>query len=103
MLHHLFDACDVVVQTDPVPFDILGLPEIAFPIGSTAAGLPIGTILGGLPYAEDRLLSVVAAYQAVTDWHLRRPADPPTAAPGARGAPPAEERLTAEEVAELSQ
>ncbi|MFI6263104.1 amidase [Micromonospora sp. NPDC051006] len=103
VLNDLFDACDVVVQTDPVPFDILGLPEIAFPIGSTAAGLPIGTILGGLPYAEDRLLSVVAAYQAVTDWHLRRPADPPTAA-GARGAAPAEAlRLTAEEVAELSQ
>ncbi|MEU8299585.1 amidase [Micromonospora sp. NPDC048909] len=103
VLNDLFDDCDVVVQTDPVPFDILGLPEIAFPIGSTAAGLPIGTILGGLPYAEDRLLSVVAAYQAVTDWHLRRPADPPTGA-GARGAAPAEAlRLTAEEVAELSQ
>jgi hypothetical protein len=70
VLNELFDGCDVVVQTDPVPFDILGLPEIASPIGSTAAGLPIGTILGGLPYAEDRLLSVVAAYQAVTDWHL---------------------------------
>ncbi|MEV4658746.1 amidase [Micromonospora sp. NPDC049301] len=103
VLNELFDGCDVVVQTDPVPFDILGLPEIAFPIGATAAGLPIGTILGGLPYAEDRLLSVVAAYQAVTDWHLRRPADPPTDA-GARGAAPAQVlRLTAEEVAELSQ
>ncbi|WP_199723451.1 amidase [Micromonospora sp. CV4] len=103
VLTELFDGCDVVVQTDPVPFDILGLPEIAFPIGATAAGLPIGTILGGLPYAEDRLLSVVAAYQAVTDWHLRRPADPPTDA-GARGAVPAPvPRLTAEEVAELSQ
>ncbi|WP_406079378.1 amidase [Micromonospora sp. NBC_00858] len=102
VLNDLFDDCDVVVQTDPVPFDILGLPEIAFPIGFTTAGLPVGTILGGLPYAEDRLLSVVAAYQAVTDWHLRRPADPPTAA--ARGAAPAEAlRLTAEEVAELSQ
>ncbi|MFF4875168.1 amidase [Micromonospora sp. NPDC000668] len=102
VLNDLFDDCDVVVQTDPVPFDILGLPEIAFPIGFTTAGLPVGTILGGLPYAEDRLLSVVAAYQAVTDWHLRRPADPATAA--ARGAAPAEAlRLTAEEVAELSQ
>jgi len=104
VLDELFDACDVVVQTDPVPFDILGLPEIAFPIGATAAGLPIGTILGGLPYAEDRLLSVVAAYQAVTDWHLRRPADPPAALAGARRAPSeAAPRLTAEQVAELTQ
>ncbi|MEU8263027.1 amidase [Micromonospora sp. NPDC048999] len=102
VLNDLFDACDVVVQTDPVPFDILGLPEIAFPIGFSAAGVPIGTILGGLPYGEDRLLSVVAAYQATTDWHLRRPADPPA---GARtlGAPAEAPRLTAEQVAELTQ
>ncbi|MEU5941078.1 amidase [Micromonospora sp. NPDC047548] len=104
VLNELFDLCDVVVQTDPVPFDILGLPEIAFPIGFTAVGVPIGTILGGLPYAEDRLLSVVAAYQAVTDWHLRRPADPPSAAARTHSEPSAETpRLTAEQVAELTQ
>ncbi|MFF3857008.1 amidase [Micromonospora sp. NPDC002575] len=105
VLDQLFASCDVVVQTSPVPFDILGLPEIAFPIGFTAAGVPIGTILGGLPYGEDRLLSVAAAYQAVTDWHRRRPADPP-AAPAralAKSAAPAALRLTAEEVAELAQ
>ncbi|MEV6816052.1 amidase [Micromonospora sp. NPDC051296] len=103
VLDDLFDACDVVVQTDPVPFDILGLPEIAFPIGVTGAGVPIGTILGGLPYAEDRLLSVVAAYQATTDWHLRRPADPPAAAQARAGSAAEELRLTAEQVAELTQ
>ncbi|MET8908967.1 amidase [Micromonospora sp. NPDC004551] len=103
VLDDLFDVCDVVVQTDPVPFDILGLPEIAFPIGFTAAGVPIGTILGGLPYAEDRLLSVVAAYQATTDWHLRRPADPPAAARMRAEAPAEVLRLTAEQVAELTQ
>ncbi|MEU9505941.1 amidase [Micromonospora sp. NPDC048170] len=103
VLDDLFDACDVVVQTDPVPFDILGLPEIAFPIGFTGAGVPIGTILGGLPYGEDRLLSVVAAYQATTDWHLRRPADPPAAARSRAGSAAEELRLTAEQVAELTQ
>jgi aspartyl-tRNA(Asn)/glutamyl-tRNA(Gln) amidotransferase subunit A len=103
VLNDLFDRCDVVVQTDPVPFDILGLPEIAFPIGFTAAGVPIGTILGGLPYAEDRLLSVVAAYQATTDWHLRRPADPPAAVRMREETPAEALRLTAEQVAELTQ
>lgn len=103
VLNDLFDVCDVVVQTDPVPFDILGLPEIAFPIGFTAAGVPIGTILGGLPYAEDRLLSVVAAYQATTDWHLRRPADPPAAGRTRAEAPAEVLRLTADQVAELTQ
>lgn len=71
----------MVVQTGPVPFDILGLPELGLPIGFTPAGVPIGTILGGQPYAEDQLLAVAAAYQALTDWHLRRPPDPPGEAP----------------------
>jgi Asp-tRNA(Asn)/Glu-tRNA(Gln) amidotransferase A subunit family amidase len=102
VLEQIFARCDVVVQTGPVPFDIIGLPEIAFPIGFTAAGVPIGTILGGLPYGEDRLLSVVAAYQAVTDWHHRRPPNPPASAGTARAAAP-RPRLTAEQVAELSQ
>ncbi|MET9018508.1 amidase [Actinopolymorpha sp. NPDC004070] len=117
VLDQIFDHCDVVVQTGPVPFDILGLPEIAFPIGFTGAGLPIGTILGGLPYGEDRLLSVAAAYQAVTDWHWRRPADPPASAADARrgdtlktrrsvragAADPARGRLSADEVAATTQ
>ncbi|MGW5364816.1 amidase [Actinopolymorpha pittospori] len=117
VLDQIFDHCDVVVQTDPVPFDILGLPEIGFPIGFTSAGVPIGTILGGMPYGEDRLLSVVAAYQASTDWHWRRPPNPPeSAAAGGRvaamktqgvvraaTADPSRGRLSADEVANLMQ
>lgn len=100
VLDQIFDHCDVVVQTGPVPFDILGLPEIGFPIGFTPAGVPIGTILGGEPYAEDRLLSVVAAYQAATDWHWRRPPNPPAADAAARtlSLPQERGRLTAEDV-----
>ena len=114
VLDTVFRRCDVVVQTSPVPFDILGLPELALPIGFTPAGVPIGTILGGQPYAEDRLLAVAAAYQATTDWHHRRPANPPGGAPpptGADSAPnartftvppsrpdPARGRLTADDV-----
>jgi len=84
-------GCDVLLQTSPVPLDILGLPEVGFPIGfgvvqpgdgtvPPGPTVPIGTILGGNPYEEDRLLEVVAAYQAVTDWQTRRPVDPPSAA-----------------------
>jgi amidase/aspartyl-tRNA(Asn)/glutamyl-tRNA(Gln) amidotransferase subunit A len=80
VLDHLFAQCDVVVQTEPFPFDMIGLPLVAFPIGfedrSSAVTRPVGAMLGGQPYAEDRLLSLAAAYQAVTDWHRRRPADP---------------------------
>jgi len=100
--------CDVLLQTEVVPFDILGLPEIGFPVGFTTAtdttpAIPVGATLGGAPYEEDRLLEVVAAYQNLTSWHTRRPADPVLASPGLRArsveAPLA---LTPEEVAELT-
>lgn len=125
VLDDLFEQCDVVLQTSPNPFDAIGLPELALPIGFDSAGIPIGTILGGQPFAEDRLLAVAAAYQAVTDWHLRRPANPAGESPepisvdpsksrkpfgkSARGkvaaapVPPGRSRLEAHEVAELSQ
>jgi Asp-tRNA(Asn)/Glu-tRNA(Gln) amidotransferase A subunit family amidase len=103
VLDDLFARCDAVIQTNPVPFDIIGFPEIAFPIGfqpNAASGreVPIGAIIGGRPFEEDRLLALAGAYQRVTDWHLRRPADP---APLARLA--ARPRLTAEDVEVLTQ
>lgn len=79
VLEDVFSRCDVVLQTSPIPFDIIGLPLISFPVGmrETEGGpVPVGALLGGQPWAEDQLLSVVGAYQAVTDWHRRRPADP---------------------------
>ncbi len=101
--------CDVLLQAGPVPFDILGMPELAVPIGFTALGpdpkVPSGTIIGGRPYEEDRLLEVAAAYQAVTDWHTQRPADPvvPSAAARAmRSLAASPYRLTPEEAAEQS-
>ena len=96
ILDDLFAQCDVVVQTSPIPFDIVGLPLVAFPIGfhgPADAALPIGAVVGGQPWAEDRLLSLVAAYQATTDWHRRRPADPALDDRGeALPAPPVGER-----------
>ena len=85
VLDGVFNQCDAVVQTSPVPFDIIGLPLVAFPIGfesSEGTDTPMGAVLGGLPYGEDRLLSLAAAYQRVTDWHRRIP-DPPTSSEGA--------------------
>src|SRR5258708_38816900 len=85
--------CDVLLQTGPVPFDILGLPELAVPIGFTAIGadpkVPSWTIIGGRPYGEDRLLEVAAAYQTVTAWPTRRPPGPRRpSAPSAAILPP---------------
>jgi Asp-tRNA(Asn)/Glu-tRNA(Gln) amidotransferase A subunit family amidase len=90
VLDDIFGQCDAVVQTSPIPFDMIGLPLITFPIGFEQSGgavLPVGGLLGGLPFGEERLISLAAAYQAVTPWHQRRPADPEIAdVPGARGA-----------------
>ncbi|MFI1356569.1 amidase [Streptomyces sp. NPDC020898] len=102
VLDGVLTTSDVVLQTGPVPFDILGLPEIGFPIGFDGAGVPVGTILGGQPYEEDRMLEVAAAYQAVTDWHTRRPADPTPATAQSFGATTARPRLSAEEAAATS-
>lgn len=85
VLDGIFDRCDVVLQTSPVPFDIIGLPLITFPIGMRdgvleerrePAQLPVGALFGGMPFAEDRLLSLAAAWQSVTDFHRRRPPEP---------------------------
>lgn len=82
VLDEVFTRCDVVVQTEPFPFDMIGLPLIAFPIGFEDASIgvprPIGTMLGAPPYEEDRLLGLVAEFQRATDWHTRRPAEPDT-------------------------
>jgi aspartyl-tRNA(Asn)/glutamyl-tRNA(Gln) amidotransferase subunit A len=103
-LDDLFAQCDAVLQPSPVPFDIIGFPELAFPIGfqpNAASGrdVPIGAIIGGQPYAEDGLLALVGAYQGVTDWHRRRPADPAPVPRALAGRP----RLTAEEVEALTE
>ncbi|MEW6269825.1 MAG: amidase [Thermodesulfobacteriota bacterium] len=108
VFEQIFSVCDVVVQTDPVPFDIIGFPEIAFPIGfqlNSTAGLdvPIGAILGGMPYAEDRLLSLVAAFQDVTNFHLRRPPDPMLASPLRARTASVKLRLTMEDVEATSE
>ncbi len=102
VLDELFAQCDVVVQTNHVPFDMIGLPLIAFPIGmdrSRDPPRPIGAILGGLPFGEERLLSVVTAYQDVTDWHLQRPPEPSTEPRGEASG----ERVRAEDVMDLAQ
>jgi len=55
------------------PFNYLGLPAVAVPVGFTANGLPASMQLVGRPFAEARLLRVASSYQALTDWHERSP------------------------------
>ena len=49
-----------------VPVNEAGLPAVAFPVGATQDGLPIGGQLIGAAYRDERLLAIVAAYQDAT-------------------------------------
>ena len=37
------------------------------------AGKPVGMIIIGDPFADDKMLSIAHAYQSATDWHTRHP------------------------------
>jgi aspartyl-tRNA(Asn)/glutamyl-tRNA(Gln) amidotransferase subunit A len=56
-----------------VAANLAGLPAIALPCGFDAEGMPIGMQLMTRPDRESLLFAVGKAWQAATDWHLRRP------------------------------
>ncbi|MDH3222994.1 MAG: amidase family protein, partial [Gemmatimonadota bacterium] len=79
ILFTFFGDCDLVALDDHLAFDMVGLPLMAFPIGfddSSGRRLPVGGLIGGRPFGEERLLSLVAGYQSVTEYHQTRPDDP---------------------------
>lgn len=51
---------------------IAQIPVLVAPCGFTAGGLPIGFSLAAPWWQEPLLFRVGCAYQAATDWHLRR-------------------------------
>jgi amidase len=56
------------------PFNLLGAPAIALPVGETPDGLPVGAMLAGTPGADRLLLSVAAAVERARPWSHRHPA-----------------------------
>ena len=55
------------------PFNLTQQPAISVPCGFSQSGLPIGLQLVGPMHRDDLVLRAAAAYEAVTDWHKRRP------------------------------
>ncbi|HEY5679835.1 MAG TPA: amidase [Pseudomonadales bacterium] len=53
--------------------NVLNLCGLSVPCGFTAAGLPIGAMICGSPFAEATVLRIGHAYQRATDWHQRVP------------------------------
>lgn len=56
-----------------VPFNMTGLPTLVLPCGQTDEGNPFTMQLVGPEFSEDRLFQAGTAFQAATEWHLRRP------------------------------
>ncbi len=57
-----------------VSANLAGIPALSFPVGFSAAGLPIGAQVVGPWWGENRLLKLAAAFQDTTDFHQRKPA-----------------------------
>jgi aspartyl-tRNA(Asn)/glutamyl-tRNA(Gln) amidotransferase subunit A len=58
------------------PINYLGLPSLAIPTGFSSAGLPIGMQLIGRSFDEATVLTIGAAFQRATDFHVKVPASP---------------------------
>lgn len=66
------DMLSAIMQFTGVS-SLTGLPALAVPCGFDDQGLPIGMQVIGRPFDEATLFGLGAAFQAVTDFHRRRP------------------------------
>jgi len=58
-----------------IPINLAGLPGMSIPCGFGNKGRPVGLQIVGNYFDEARMLAVAHAYQQVTDWHEKAPAD----------------------------
>jgi Asp-tRNA(Asn)/Glu-tRNA(Gln) amidotransferase A subunit family amidase len=55
------------------PGALAGTPGLCLPAGISGTGLPIGVLVEAAWWNEPTLMRIGMAWQACTDWHLRRP------------------------------
>jgi aspartyl-tRNA(Asn)/glutamyl-tRNA(Gln) amidotransferase subunit A len=63
----------LIFLRNTAPWDLYGLPTISIPCGFSKNGLPIGMQITGAPDRDSTVLSLAGAFQAETDFHLKRP------------------------------
>ena len=70
---HDVDEATTVLASFTRAANYLGVCALSLPAGFSSIGLPIGVQLFGAPFADATLVRIGRAFQATTDWHLRRP------------------------------
>jgi aspartyl-tRNA(Asn)/glutamyl-tRNA(Gln) amidotransferase subunit A len=58
-----------------VSANLTGAPAVSVPCGFTADRLPIGLQFTGRMFDEATILRVADAYERLTEWHTRAPAE----------------------------
>ncbi|MFJ4435918.1 amidase [Streptomyces sp. NPDC088923] len=76
---HPLDPSTYLGSMHTTAWSVTGHPVAVVPIGFTEDGLPLSMSIVGPYWAEERVIAVAAAFQRVTEHHLRRP-DPSAAA-----------------------
>ncbi|MGH9204235.1 MAG: amidase, partial [Vicinamibacterales bacterium] len=56
-------------------FNVCGFPALSLPAGfsTSPAGLPLAVQIAARPFAEEAIYAAASAYEAATEWHLKRP------------------------------
>ncbi len=56
-----------------ISVNLAGVPAVSVPCGYTSEGLPVGLQVIGKHFDEETILRAAHAYEASTDWHMRKP------------------------------
>ena len=54
-------------------FNLTGQPSISVPCGFTQAGLPVGLMITGRLFEDEKVLQIAHAFERATKWHTRTP------------------------------
>jgi aspartyl-tRNA(Asn)/glutamyl-tRNA(Gln) amidotransferase subunit A len=66
----------LIVPRNTMIFDYTGMPALMLPSGLGTSGLPVAIQIVGKPYDDALCLSVGAAFQTATTFHLNAPPEP---------------------------
>ena len=59
--------------SNSLAFNLYGIPALSLPCGFSRQGLPIGLMIAGPRFSEQKILALGNAYEKATDWHKCRP------------------------------